>query len=313
MVEQRSSCGAHPPARWIFVGSKRLGLRICEAVLSTSRHAFDRIATIDDRNDARSVHADFLALSDRHGVDVEVLAKHSDLVSLIGSGTQAVLVCGYYRLLSEELLGQPEKGIIGIHNSLLPKYRGGAPLVWSMINGDEQVGSSLFRLSGGVDDGPVFHQWRIALSQEAAIGDVLAELEASIGDDIAALWDGIIEGSLRGRPQDEGQATYSAQRKPEDGRIDWSLPASVLHNFIRAQSRPYPGAFFLHNDKRVYVHRSRVFEHPYACTPGQVLGIAEGALTIGCGENSAIVLGELVQDGCPLSIPAHFDSLKTRL
>ena len=313
MVEQRSSCGDHPSARWIFVGSKRLGLRICEAVLSTSRHAFDRIATIDDRNDARSVHADFLALSDRHGVDVEVLAKHSDLVSLIGSGTQAVLVCGYYRLLSEELLGQPEKGIIGIHNSLLPKYRGGAPLVWSIMNGDEQVGSSLFRLSGGVDDGPVFHQWRIALSQQVAIGDVLAELEASISNDIAALWDGIIEGSLQGHPQDEGRATYSAQRKPEDGRIDWSLPASTLHNFIRAQSKPYPGAYFLHGQEKVHVHRSSVFERPYAATPGQVLRIDDHALTVGCGGNSAIVIGELMREGNPLPVRECFKSLSSRL
>lgn len=95
------------------------------------------------------------------------------------------------------------------------------------MNGDEQVGSSLFRLSAGVDDGEIFHQWRLPLTARASIGEVLAELETQITKGISQLWGGIIEGSLSGTPQDETQASFSAQRRPEDGCIDWPKSASA--------------------------------------------------------------------------------------
>jgi len=197
-------------------------------------------------------------------------------------------VCGWYWLLDASTLGLVRSGLWGIHNSLLPKYRGGAPLVWAIMNGDRVVGSTVFRISSGMDDGPVLHQVRVSLRQEQTVADALTLIEQKLLEELPAKWKQLLRGTPSVRAQREKNATYCGQRTEEDGAIDWHASASKIHNFIRAQTPPYPGAFSYWQKERITILRSKVFAGTYFGTPGQILRRTHEALIVACGENTAI-------------------------
>jgi methionyl-tRNA formyltransferase len=131
------------------------------------------------------------------------------------------LVVGWYWIIASHILNKVSGGFIGIHNSLLPRYRGCAPLVWALIRGEERVGISMFSFSEGMDDGPVWGQREVLVSKSDTIGTVLARLEREAVELIAAVWPQIEKGTILPAAQAETEATYCGLRTPEDGRIDW--------------------------------------------------------------------------------------------
>lgn len=152
-----------------------------------------------------------------------------------------ILVMGWYYMVPKKIRDIARYGTWGIHASLLPKYAGGAPLVWAIINGEKETGVSLFKLDDGVDDGDIIAQQVIPIAFEDSIQEVYAKVtEASKGILVSALQN--IE-TIKFIPQDKSKIEVWPQRKPEDGEIDLSWPAERIYNFIRAQSPPYPGAF----------------------------------------------------------------------
>jgi len=164
-----------------------------------------------------------------------------------------ILALGWYYIVPRAVRESVPGGCLGIHASLLPKYRGGAPLVWAIINGETQTGVSLFELTDEVDAGDILGQSAF----EIANRDTIAEVMKKAAEHAAALLRSQLPQLARGQaertPQDHAQATLFPQRCPADGLIDWSWPPNVIYNFVRAQTRPYPGAFYFEGDQRVYV------------------------------------------------------------
>jgi folate-dependent phosphoribosylglycinamide formyltransferase PurN len=229
--------------RTAFLASKALGIRLLGSVNLDGA----LILHPDDRGDSRSVWPEFEKIGarmvcNRAEADADLRDFRPDIV----------FVCGWYWLIAGDVLALAEHGFYGIHNSLLPKYRSGAPLVWAIINGEEEVGSTLFRLAGGIDDGPIAEQIRINLPRTATIADAANEIERRWQIAFPTVWRALCDGTLALRPQ-EGEPTLFPNRKPDDGLIDWSWPAARIHDFIRAQSAPYPGAF----------SSGTVFDHSY--------------------------------------------------
>jgi methionyl-tRNA formyltransferase len=231
---------------------------------------------------------------------------------VISSAADVVMVCGWYFLLPPAVL---ESGpcFLGIHNSLLPKYRGGAPLVWAMINGEPRVGSSLFGFTPGMDDGPVHQQVAVEPGADDTVGDVLAALEARFVIELPEAWKRIVAGNAIGAKQNHAAATYCGQRLPRDGRIDWRLPADRLHDFVRAQSRPYPGAFTADGERTIHLWRTRPFAFTYHGTPGQVLARNDDAVIVACGQASAIEVREASDSAGRTALREVFGSLSMRL
>lgn len=153
------------------------------------------------------------------------------------------LVAGWYYMVGKDLRNVAPKGAIGLHGSLLPKYRGGAPLVWSMINGEEEGGISLFYLEDGVDAGDIIGQERFLIEDDDTIADSLVKLEEAGERLLERYLPLLAKGEAPRIPQNHSEATEFPQRSPADGEVDWSKSASEIRNFIRAQTRPYPGAF----------------------------------------------------------------------
>ena len=178
-----------------------------------------------------------------------------------------LLAAGWYYLLDAKLRGIAPAGAVGIHGSCLPRYRGGAPLVWQMIRGERSAGASLFYLEDGVDTGDVIGMRQFPIEEADTIADVMARMEEAAVGLLREFLPQLAEGTAPRHPQREEDASIFPQRSPEDGEIDWTRPAPEIRNFIRAQTRPYPGAFTRIAGKKVIVWDADIVDEG---SPGEV-------------------------------------------
>jgi len=290
-----------------------MGLK-CLALLSESFPGMVGAAvTIDDSRDPRSEYAGFAGLAEQKAIPLHTLPSGGDLRPYLETYKPAlVFVCGWYRLIAPELLARPKRGFAGLHFSLLPKYRGGAPLVWAMINGEKRTGFSLFRIEEGMDFGPLYAQGQVAIGEDDYAAEVLARLESAALRCLAEKFPALVDGSLVPVPQ-VGEKSYAAQRLPEDGKIDWRWDCQRIYNFIRAQSRPYPGAFTVLNGKRLHIWRARPLEGSYYGTPGQVAAFEGEEAIVVCGDNRALSLQETSLDGVSCTPKSALKKISRRL
>jgi methionyl-tRNA formyltransferase len=284
--------------RVLFMGSKQLGLRVLQEMHASSPETLIGAVTIDDSKDTRTKFNSFVVFCEANKLPLHVAKnrRHSEEI-LQNVLPELCLVVGWYWLISKATLDKVPAGIVGIHNSLLPKYRGSSPLVWQVINNEKEAGFSLFSFTPGMDDGPILAQGSVEIREYDYIANVLDNLETKVIDVLRGAYPEILRGTLKPVEQNHQYATYCAQRFPRDGKIDWHMPARDVYNFIRAQSDPYPGAFtFLHDDVLV-IRKARLFEPLYHGTPGQVARIANEGVYVICGDRHAIVLEEVELQG----------------
>lgn len=297
----------------VFLGSKSFGLAMLRALIDAGPTLHWRVVHPEDGADSRTALPDFEAFCAERGIPFTSVPRASDAYAAIrAAAPEIVFVCGWYFLIPPALLESGPR-FFGIHNSLLPHYRGGAPLVWAMIRGEPRVGSTLFRITPGMDDGPAYLQVSTEPGLEDGIGDVIAAIENRFLDAIPHAWPAIVRGDLRETEQDHAAATYCGQRRPEDGLIDWSQPAAAVHDFVRAQTRPYPGAFTVAGGKKIRIWRTWPLDAVYCGTPGQILQREKGRVLISCGGHTALAVLEVTDPEDDTSLDAIFPSLSLRL
>ena len=278
--------------RVVFLGSKRIGLRILKEIYTISPDYLIGAITIGDRDDALlTQHQAFQKYSEKISVPLFTVNNKAEAdKTILKLHPDMGIVVGWYWLIGKNILDNATNGFLGIHNSLLPKYRGGSPLVWSLINGDTKVGFSLFTLTSGMDDGPVWAQGSVNNGSSDYISDILNKIEEKTVKIFRETYLSIINKEIQPSEQDHSQATYCAQRLPNDGLINWAMPADYIYNFIRAQSEPYPGAFAWYKSSKLIIWRAQPFPFKYFGTPGQVAKIAKNGVYVICGNNRAIIL-----------------------
>lgn len=150
----------------------------------------------------------------------------------------------YYRhLIPMRLLRHARLGAFNLHGSLLPKYRGKAPVNWAVLNGEDHTGATLHHMVRQADAGDIVDQERVPIGERDTAAQVMARVITAARQVLERQLDNLLRGAAPRTPQDPAQATYFGGRRPEDGRIDWRQPARALFNLVRAVTRPYPGAF----------------------------------------------------------------------
>lgn len=192
-------------------------------------------------------YADLAPVAKKHDipcceVDSVPGRKMGDYAELIaGLGVDVILSLGWYYMVPRRLRELARYGAWGIHASLLPRYAGGAPLVWAIIKGEIEAGVTLFRFEDGVDDGDIITQRAFPIAFEDTIQQVYQKATACSQD---ILLEALQQPErISFQAQEKKCIEVFPQRKPEDGLVDLSRPAVEIYNFIRAQTRPYPGAF----------------------------------------------------------------------
>ncbi|HVU16146.1 MAG TPA: formyltransferase [Candidatus Didemnitutus sp.] len=190
----------------------------------------------------------------------------------------------YYRnMISTRILALAPLGAFNMHGSLLPKYRGRAPINWAVLHGEPRIGMTLHRMVKAPDAGAVVDQEGVAIGPRDTAEQAFRKVMPCARKVLARQIDALLAGTAKETPQDDSQATYFGGRKPEDGRIDWSQPAGKIFNLIRAVTEPYPGAFADVAGSRLMVWWAEIRTAVRPGRPGEILSVSPLVVATGDG------------------------------
>jgi methionyl-tRNA formyltransferase len=185
-------------------------------------------------------------LADEHGLELVATANVNEeaLVDRVRSLDPALIyVIGWSQLVKPPLLETPSQGCVGIHPTRLPEGRGRAPIPWTILKGLDRTASTMFTLTEGVDEGDVIGVVELEVDPREDATSLYAKHRDAHVELVRRHTRPLLDGSAERTPQDHDAATYWPKRDPEDGRIDWTLPAEEVDRLVRAVTRPFPGAF----------------------------------------------------------------------
>jgi methionyl-tRNA formyltransferase len=277
----------------LFMGSKRFGYKLITKLVKKFTNVEWILFHPNDLSDPRSAYAEFKQINGKN-VNLKFIKNRYEFNDEIKNiEFQFAIVCGWYWIIPSDILVPRDRPFYGIHHSDLPSYRGGAPLTWAIINGEKRIGSSLFRIKDGIDDGEIIEKVYCDISDHDTISSVMSSLERAWLSKIESIFPKMVAGDVETMEQLAENISYCAQRHPSDGKIDWTKNARDVHNFVRAQSYPYPGAYTTVANEIVIIDEVAVFEHPYYAIPGKIIRHSNNEVLIGCGEATAIVLKKL--------------------
>ena len=164
----------------------------------------------------------------------------------------------YRRMLPAEILSAARRGAYNMHGSLLPKYRGRAPVNWAVLHGESETGATLHEMTAKPDAGRIVDRQAVPIGPDDTAGEVFRRVTDAAEIVLRRSLEPLLEGTAALRPNDLAQGSYFGGRRPEDGRIDWSKSAREIHNLVRAVAPPYPGAF----TETLKVHRTQRVDRP---------------------------------------------------
>ncbi|MCG8073588.1 MAG: methionyl-tRNA formyltransferase [Candidatus Thiodiazotropha taylori] len=276
------------PLKIIFAGTPDFAASALQALLTTEHHVV-AVYTQPDRPAGRGRKVQFSPvkqLAVEHDLEVfqpktlkdpqaqEILAQHQ---------ADLMVVVAYGLLLPQAVLDTPRLGCINIHASLLPRWRGAAPIQRAILAGDEMSGVTIMQMEAGLDTGPMLSIRSTPIDAKETGGslhDRLAELGSAA---LIEVLPGLSEGSVEAIPQDDSQANYASKLDKEEARIDWSQSAVQIDRQVRAFN-PWPVAHCLYGDKVMRVWNSEVVSADGSASPGQVVATAKTGFDVATGE-----------------------------
>ncbi len=203
------------------------------------------------------------------------------------------VVVAYGRILPKDVLEAPRMGCVNVHASLLPKYRGAAPITWAVVNGETESGVTLMLLDEGMDTGGTIQFFKTPVGNSETSGELSERLAVIGADAVHTTLADFVAGRCAVTPQDNAAATMAPMLTKEDGRIDFSKSAEAVHNHVRGMN-PWPCATARLNGKTVKIHRAQIASGNGA--PGEVILADKGHLRVACG-SSAIELETVQLEG----------------
>lgn len=223
-------------------------------------------------------------LAERYGIPVMQPKSLKQLANnLTGLGAQAGVLASYGRIIPSSLLELFSIGIINVHPSDLPRYRGPSPIEQTILNGDEKTAVSLMKLVKAMDAGPIYAKARLNVPDNISKADLKQSLIKTGVSLMADKLPAILSGQLKPTPQDDSQATYTKLIKKSDGQIDWSRTAQEVQRQIRAY-QGWPGSFTKLFDVRITIHEANT--SPKSGQPGEHFISSSGLLSVYCGQGA---------------------------
>jgi len=217
--------------------------------------------------------------------------NRNDVVARVAACRPDFLFSFYYRLmLKAPLLALPPRGALNMHGSLLPKYRGRAPVNWAIIHGETETGATLHYMTEKPDNGDIVAQTAVPILPDDTAREVFDKVTVAAELTLHEALPALIAGEVQRWPQDLRLGAYFGGRKPEDGVIDWKRSAGEIHNLVRAVAPPYPGARTTLNGEPARVLRTRVLDRTAAATTAPSLRVEGERIVASCGGGALAVL-----------------------
>ena len=286
------------PTRIVFMGTPEFAVPSLQALLDADPDRVGRVVgvvTQPDRPKGRGQHLappPIKLLAQQAGLPILQPVKMKDpdfLDGLRGWSPDVIAVTAFGRILPPVVLDLPPMGCVNVHGSLLPKYRGAAPIQWAVINGETETGITTMLMDPGLDTGPMLLRETVPIHPTDTAGDLAARLAPLGGRLLAETIAGLKNGTLRPIPQDHAQATLAPLLKKEDGLLHWTDTAVALANRIRGLT-PWPGAYTYHGEERWHIWRA--LAAPVGCAeaaPGTILEVTKEGLRIATGNGSLLI------------------------
>src|SRR5271154_5949221 len=288
------------PLSLVFCGTPQFAVPTLERLVSAG-HSVPLVVTQPDRPRGRGMEVAVSPVKDaatRLGISTPhppAIKNNSEFRGeLTAICPDAIIVVGYGRIIPQWMIDLPRFGNLNLHASLLPKYRGAAPIQWSIASGESVTGVTTMRIDAGLDTGDILLQREMPIALEDT-ADTLSPRLASMGADLMLeTLRELANGKVHPKPQDHSQATLAPILKKEDGRMDFARGANDLFNRLRG-FQPWPGAFTTFKGKTLQVRRAQPAQRAFNLAPGEI-AVEVPRLFVGCGidKNTATTL-ELIE------------------
>jgi methionyl-tRNA formyltransferase len=286
--------------RVVFLGTPEFAVPTLEALLA-SRHTVVGVVTQPDRPRGRgqkTTDAPVKAAAVSAGIAVlqPVTLKDPDFrAAFTGMRADIGVVAAFGKILSEATLAVPTRGMVNVHASLLPRYRGAAPIHRAVIAGDAETGVTIMRVVKALDAGPMLAAATCPIGPDDTSDQIERRLARSGAELLVRTLDRMESGAVPETPQNDADATYASRLTKEDGIVDWTMSAAAIHNRIRGLY-PWPHAFSFLNGERIILWRSTVLAEAGGAEPGTVVTAPAGALHVATGDG-VLALTELQREG----------------
>jgi methionyl-tRNA formyltransferase len=299
------------PLRIIFMGTAPLAAASLEALLTRPEWDVVTVVTQPDRPKGRDLKLQPSAVKELAlGRSLPVLqpekARNEDFIrQLRALEPDLIVVAAYGQILPSSILDLPRFQCLNVHASLLPKYRGAAPIQWAILNGDARTGVTIMKMEASLDTGPILTQETTPISDDdtaQTVHDRLAALGAGL---LVRTIPGYVGGQIPPRPQPAEGVSYARKITREDGHLDWSLPAPALRNRVRGLV-PWPGASSLApsaSGPLLLKFWQAVTEESSGGPPGEILAADKHGLLVACGQGALRVLVLQREGGRRMSVP----------
>jgi methionyl-tRNA formyltransferase len=278
--------------RVIFVGAVHEAVPALSALLDSGAEVAEVVTLPQERSASTSGFVDLEPLAGAHGIPVRYCANINSAESVRRVRQlrpDLMVVTGWTRLLSAELLSVPPRGVIGFHASLLPRYRGRAPVNWAILRGDAVTGNTMMYLNAGTDTGDIIDQQAVPITPDDTCATVYARVGEAGAEMLRRHLPALLDGTAPRRPQGPGDGPPLPKRTPEMGITDWDRPARSVHDWIRALTSPYPGAFTFIAGRKLMLWASAVDGPCPGRAPGEVLGWAEDGIRVAAADGAVVV------------------------
>lgn len=282
----------------IFMGTPDFSIPSLEKLIN-SNHQVVAVVTTPDRERGRGQKIKFTPVKEfavKNNIPVlqpEKLKENSEFVEQLKKYNADLFVVVAFRILPKEVFEFPKFGSFNLHGSYLPKYRGAAPIQWSLINGDSETGLTTFKLAEKVDTGNIYVQEKVKINPDDNF-ETLHDRMSLLGAELVLKTVDLIEsGNFELNQQDDSLASPAPKITKEICLIDWNKSAEEIHNLVRGLS-PHPAAFFIHNEKVIKIYKTEIIQEdnlkPFEFHQTKI------ELVIGCGKDALRIL-EIQQEG----------------
>ena len=299
----------------LLFGAKEHGTEVAK-VLKNLGHNIDIVYLLEEPHEKIYYeHLKDFALNHNIEAISHKKAKKNIILSIIKRKNIDFILCIKWRyMISEELINETKYGGFVIHDSLLPKYRGFAPLNWAIIKDETEVGATFFKIADEMDAGPIISQKKLFINENEYISTIEKKM-VSIYREI--IYENIskIRNENKFFPQNEEEATYCCMRRPEDSKIEWTKSAKEIHNFVRALAPPFPSAFTFYAKQKIAITKTDIHSENdkyVGRIPGRILSINSKGIQVLTGKG-ILLINEIKVGGKSHKPNKFFKTIKKKL
>ncbi|GAB2507239.1 methionyl-tRNA formyltransferase [Nocardiopsis aegyptia] len=305
--------------RIAMFGYQTWGHRTLRALLESGHEVVLAVTHPPSEHAYERIWSDSVAdLAAENGIEViERNRPDEALVARLDEVAPDLIVANNWRTwLPPEIFARPRHGTLNVHDSLLPAYAGFSPIIWALLNDEEEVGVTAHKMDAELDAGPIVYQQAVKVGPRDTATDLFHATVDLITPVVHTSLERIAAGGTDWVAQDRAKASFFHKRAEEDSRIDWNLPAADIDRLVRAQSDPYPNAFAFHGERRLRITRASVSKGRYGGTPGRIFYPEGDGVVIVAGPDArtgrahgVVVERVRTDDGAELAAREYFRSM----